>query len=189
MVQASANPQAGSWVPVVSGRHIRFKLRSFAARPEADPQAELARGLEGRSGGHAPSPRAWTQAREALLQMHALGAVHGDRDREPQNVTYGQGSGRWGSIRGASADRRVTGDPPCSTRERDLQPGQRPPLQALLLRLQPRPHERGAGAPRVRGGARQRAGILGRASYCINDRCRGPPAINNIDAAGRRPSM
>jgi serine/threonine protein kinase len=46
--------------------------------------------LEG--GEHPPPPSAWKQAREALLQMHALGVVHGDL--EPRNVTYDQGSGR-----------------------------------------------------------------------------------------------
>ena len=46
--------------------------------------------LEG--GEHTPSPHAWKQARETLIQIHALGVVDGDL--EPQNVTYDKGSGR-----------------------------------------------------------------------------------------------
>lgn len=46
--------------------------------------------LEGRE--RLPPVSAWKPAREALLQMHALGVVHGDL--APRNVTYDSGSGR-----------------------------------------------------------------------------------------------
>jgi len=46
--------------------------------------------LEG--GESVPPPCAWKQAREALLQIHALGVLHGDL--EQRNVTYDPGSGR-----------------------------------------------------------------------------------------------